>query len=120
MTPRPVAFVMLAVLAAGIAGCATARIVGGPVPENRLADGIYDGSAKNGPVSVATKVRIENHRIVRVEVTAHRNWRGGAAEKAVPGRIIASQSTRVDAVSGATASSIAIMNAVEDAVRKAR
>ncbi len=50
----------------------------------------------------------------------HRTWKGGAAEGIIPRRIIETQSTRVDAVSGATMSSVAIMNAVEDAVRKAR
>jgi uncharacterized protein with FMN-binding domain len=120
MTTRPFATVLIGLLAAGVAGCATAQIVGGPVPANRLVEGIYDGSAENGPVRVTTEVRIENHRIACIEVTEHRNWKGGAAEKVVPGRIIAAQSTRVDAVSGATASSIAIMNAVEAAIRKAR
>ncbi|MDX1358727.1 MAG: FMN-binding protein [Clostridia bacterium] len=45
---------------------------------------------------------------------------GRAAEKTIPERIIDQQSTRVDAVSGATRSSIAIMNAVEDALQKAK
>ena len=49
----------------------------------------------------------------------HRTWKGGAAEGIIPHRIIETQSTKVDAVSGATTSSVAIMNAVEDAVRKA-
>ena len=50
----------------------------------------------------------------------HRTWKGGAAEGIIPNRIIVKQSTKVDAVSGATLSSVAIMNAVEDAVKKAQ
>ena len=46
-------------------------------------------------------------------------WRGGEAEEAIPGSIIEQQSTKVDAVTGATISSTAIMNAVQDAVEKA-
>jgi fumarate reductase flavoprotein subunit len=38
----------------------------------------------------------------------------------IPNRIIEKQSTKVDSVSGATLSSVAIMNAVEDAVKKAQ
>jgi uncharacterized protein with FMN-binding domain len=107
-------------LAAAILGCATAQIIGGPIPDSRLKDGIYDGTARNGPVRVTAKVTIQDRRIAAIELTEHRHWRGAAAETLIPGRIIEAQSTRVDAVSGATASSTAIMNAVETAVRKAR
>jgi uncharacterized protein with FMN-binding domain len=107
-------------LAALLLGCATARITGGPVPEGRLKDGVYDGTARNGPVRVAAKVTIRNQRIAAVELIKHRHWKGAEAERAIPARIIEAQSTRVDAVSGATASSTAIMNAVEAAVQKAR
>ena len=44
---------------------------------------------------------------------------GGPAEEVVPARIIEQQSTSVDAVSGATMSSYAIMNAVESAIEGA-
>lgn len=103
-----------------IIGCAPAKIVGGPIPPNILKDGIYEGEAKDGPVKVITKVTIQNQRISIIELMEHRTWRGKAAETLIPDRIIAEQSTRVDAVSGATISSRAIMNAVEAAVRKAK
>ena len=54
-----------------------------------------------------------------IELLKHRTWRGGAAAKAIPNRIIQAQSTKVDAVTGATISSRAIMKAVQDAVGKA-
>ena len=47
-------------------------------------------------------------------------WTDGLAEGTIPNRIIETQSTKVDAVSGATMSRVAIMNAVEDAVQKAQ
>lgn len=109
-----------ALLAAAIVGCATAQIIGGPVSDNRLKDGTYEGAAANGPVRVVARVEIGKQRIVDIELIEHRNWRGLAAEKIIRQRIMDAQSTRVDAVSGATASSVAIMNAVEAAVRKAR
>jgi uncharacterized protein with FMN-binding domain len=44
---------------------------------------------------------------------------GGPAEEIIPARIIEKQSTNVDAVSGATMSSDAIMNAVQLAIERA-
>ena len=44
---------------------------------------------------------------------------GGHAEEVIPAKIIEKQSTNVDAVSGATMSSDAIMNAVESAIEGA-
>ncbi len=99
--------------------CALSTIRGGPVPTNRLIDGVYRGRARNGPVIAGVEVIVEGQRITRIEVIRHGHWRGGAAEEAIPGSILEQQSTRVDAVSGATVSSIALMNAVQDAVEKA-
>lgn len=103
-----------------ILGCATAQFIGGPIAPDSLQDGVYGGQAKDGPVKAEVRVTVANHRITDIRLIKHRTWKGKAAENVIPGRIMTEQSTRVDAVSGATASSRAIMNAVEDAVRKAR
>ena len=103
-----------------IAACAPANIVGGPISPDRLQAGIYEGQAKTGPVKVVAKVTIQKRRITDIELLEHRNWKGSAAEKVISDRIIAEQSTKVDAVSGATFSSRAIMNAVDAAVRQAQ
>ena len=113
------AILLTGILAVQLTGCATEKIVGGPIPEDGLKDGTYVGSASAGPVKVVAQVTIDEHRIAHVELLAHRTWKGGAAERIIPGRIIEAQSTRVDAVSGATMSSRAIMNAVEAAIRQA-
>ena len=47
-------------------------------------------------------------------------WKGVLAEGTISNRIIETQSTKVDAVSGATIGSVAIMNAVQDAIQKAQ
>ena len=101
-------------------GCAAIEYIGGPIPKDSLRDGTYEGMAKKGPVKVLAMVTIDDQRIADIELVEHRNWRGGAAETIIPDRIIDEQSTRVDVVSGATLSSAVIMNAVEDAVRKAK
>ena len=62
---------------------------------------------------------IENQRITKINLLKHRNWKGKDGEQVIV-RIIENQSTRVDAVSGASMSSVAIMNAVENAVQKAK
>ena len=103
-----------------IIGCAAAKIVGGPILKNNLKDGIYDGKAWVGPVKVLARVTIQNQRIKNIRLIEHRNWKGSAAENIIPHRIIDEQSTKVDAVSGATVSSSAIMNAVDDAIQMAK
>jgi uncharacterized protein with FMN-binding domain len=103
-----------------IIGCGTSAITGGPISKGMLKDGTYSGQATNGPVKVLAKVTIENQRITSIDLVEHRTWKGKAAEKTIPFRIIEKQSTKVDAVSGATMSSTAIMNAVETAINKAR
>lgn len=103
------------------AGCSARKdIIGGPVPRTKLKDGTYSGTAANGPVKVKAEVTINNQNIKDIKLIEHRTWKGRAAEGIIPNRIIEAQSTRVDAVSGATLSSVAIMNAVEDAVQKAK
>ena len=104
-----------------VVSCSTGKtIIGGPIPHANLKDGIYYGTAANGPVKVKAKVTINDQKIAAIDLIEHRTWKGGAAEGIIPNRIIDEQTTRVDAVSGATMSSVAIMNAVEDAVQKAR
>jgi uncharacterized protein with FMN-binding domain len=102
-----------------IIGCAATKIVGGPVSKNSLKDGIYDGEAKAGPVKVLVRVTIQNRRIKNIVLLKHRTWKGGEAGNIIPHRIIDEQSTRVDVVSGATVSSAAIMNAVDNTIKLA-
>jgi uncharacterized protein with FMN-binding domain len=104
-----------------VVSCGTGKSIGGgPISHASLKDGTYDGSARNGPVKVKAKITISEQKITDIDLIEHRTWKGGAAEGIIPNRIIETQSTKVDAVSGATMSSVAIMNAVEDAVQKAK
>ena len=59
-------------------------------------------------------------RIAEVKLARHMaSWKGKRADIIIPERIVSEQSTRVDVVSGATNSSIVIMNAVQTALEKA-
>ncbi len=100
-------------------GCGTRGIEGGPVRERRLVDGTYRGRSRYGIVRVKVEVRIKDGAIEEVNLLRHFHGRGREAEGPVIEQIIGKQSTSVDAVTGATGSSVAIMNAVEDALGQA-
>ena len=99
--------------------CAPTAVIGRPVGAAKLADGTYNGSYRGGPNKAIVEVTIKDNSIVDIKIIQHQAWRGKKAEETVVERIIAHQSTRVDAVSGATNSSYVIMNAVHLAIEKA-
>lgn len=103
-----------------LTSCQPALMIGTPLGDQPLTDGVYTGSFRNGPNSAVVKVTIVDSRIEDVELVRHfSSWKGGKANKVIPQRIKAQQSTRVDAVTGATNSSIVIMNAAQKAIEKA-
>ena len=106
-------------LATFFAGCATTPMIGGPLEQRKLKAGTYEGVYRGGPNEVVVMVTIEDNRIVRIEMVEHWGLMGKKAESLTLKRIMEQQSTRVDAVSGATNSSLVIMNAVQRAVEKA-
>lgn len=83
-------------------------------------DGVYYGSATGfaGPIKV--KVVITDGKITSVEIveTSDGSSYIGKASS-ITGKIVASQSTNVDTVSGATYSSVGIINAVRNALAQA-
>ena len=99
--------------------CRTYEAVGGPVRKVALVDGTYRGSSSRWPVKVEVDVTIVDNTITDIQFVRHRRGWGEKAEAPTIERILREQSTDVDAVTGATGSSVAIMNAVEDALRKA-
>ena len=100
-------------------GCAETRVIGAPVDHANLKDGTYEGSFRGGPNKALVKVTIKDNHISDIEIVEHQAWKGKKAELIIVESIIANQSTKVDAVSGATNSSRVIMNAVQDAIEKA-
>ena len=106
-------------IGAMLLGCAQTPVIGEPVDHARLKDGTYEGSYRGGPNKASVQVTIRDNNIVNIEILQHQAWRGKKAETAIVERIIAHQSTKVDAVSGATNSSRVIMNAVQNAIEKA-
>jgi fumarate reductase flavoprotein subunit len=104
--------VLLVSLVLGATGC------GSP---GKWKDGTYtgEGQGHNGPVKV--NVEVSGGKIKTVTITDHTETAGiaDAAIERVPKAIIEKQSTQVDAVSGATYTSKAIMDAVTSALASA-
>lgn len=86
-----------------------------------VASGTYQGTADghNGPVDV--EVVVEDGEITSVEILDHQESEGisDAAIERVPVSIVENNTAKVDNVSGATASSHAIMTAVNNALSEA-
>jgi len=86
---------------------------------NSQPDNVFTGQARgeNGLVKVA--VTIKNNQIEKITILEnHESDFTAIVFDSIPNMIIKSNSPNVDAVSGATVSSNAIMEAVKDAVRK--
>ena len=89
--------------------------------DSRWKDGTYTGSGKGYGGTITVSVTIEKGKISSIQVTSHK----GETEaffnkgKGIIERIVSSQSTDVDTVSGATYSSGGIREAVMQALRKA-
>ncbi|QTX33854.1 FMN-binding protein [Aminithiophilus ramosus] len=64
------------------------------------------------------RVTVEGGVVTAIDLLRHENGRGEKAEIVVD-RVLAAQSLRVDAVSGATGSSKVILKAIERALKKA-
>ncbi|MGI6463704.1 MAG: FMN-binding protein [Candidatus Scatomorpha sp.] len=85
------------------------------IDSGQLKDGEYLGNYEIFPVKVSVKTWVKNGEITQIDLLEHFNGKGAPAEKIVDD-IIEKQSLQVDAVSGATVSSVAIKKAVEDSL----
>ncbi|MDR1948364.1 MAG: FMN-binding protein [Spirochaetaceae bacterium] len=99
-----------------IMGCVNLdKIVIGNPDLNKKADGVYQGKSKAGPVRVTLDVTVKDGKITAIDIVRHFNGLGKKAETIIP-RVIEAQSLAVDVVSGATASSKAILKAIDTAL----
>ena len=81
-----------------------------------MENGQYEGEYTLFPVKVEVLVTVKDHAIIDIEILKHRNGKGSKAEVIIDD-VIREQSILVDAVTGATVSSRAILKAVEDALK---
>jgi len=107
-----IAFSTVAVLIS--TGCAS---------KGAFKDGTYEGvSMKGMHGELKVEVKVANGKISAVSVTSHKETEGigTAAIDQIPAKIIEKQSTEVDAISGATITSVAILEAVAGALDNAK
>ncbi|MFP4362259.1 MAG: FMN-binding protein [Spirochaetia bacterium] len=83
-----------------------------------VEDGTYSGSYDASMVKVSLKVGLADSRIRNIDILSHDCGQGRPAE-AITESVIREQSLEVDTVSGATASSKAILMAIRNALLSA-
>ena len=83
---------------------------------SNIPDGNYVGEYDVNFIYAKVEVTIQNGTITSIDILEHKNGRGKSAE-IITGKIIEEQKIEVDAVSGATNSSIVIKKAVENALK---
>lgn len=84
---------------------------------SKVPDGIYIGEYDVNFIYAKVEVTVQNGSIADIVLLEHKNGRGKAAE-IITDKIVEQQKTDVDAVSGATNSSIVIKKAVENALHE--
>lgn len=93
-----------------------------PEPFYIYNDGTFTGSAYGYDGDIQVSVTIEQDKIIAITATSYESdlWYFEEAKSSVISQIISTQSCNVDAVSGATYSSNAIMSATAQAVNSAK
>ncbi|GHT83499.1 hypothetical protein FACS1894137_04740 [Spirochaetia bacterium] len=81
------------------------------------ADGTYRGKSVVGPVKVVLDVVVKDRTITAINLLQHRKGLGKKAEAIIP-KVVEAQSLEVDVVSGATGSSKAILQSIENALKQ--
>lgn len=92
---------------------------GAPPAVRELRDGTFTGSCRGFIGGIDVDVRITAGRITDVTVVREREDRSWSSITIIPQRIVRHQRLLVDAVTGATVTSCAIVAAAEEALRKA-
>jgi uncharacterized protein with FMN-binding domain len=121
---------LLLVALAAVSGGAFARaqarftaVVGARSVEGRsfgaAADGVRRATVSEGEVSATVEATVASGRVVKLVLVESRNVEASVAE-AILAAVTGAQSTAVDAVSGATASSQVLLAAIEAAVSEGR
>ena len=82
----------------------------------QVKDGTYMGSSDGGMVKVEVEVEVKDHKIVNINLLKHECGKGKPAESMLE-EMVQNNTDDVDCVSGATASSKTIRNAVNKALQ---
>jgi len=84
-----------------------------------VADGSYVGTYEHGRWTNTLTVRVENRRIIRINIVTDVFMAGITnCSDEILKRVIANQNTQIDIVAGANVTSKAYLKAIEDALKK--
>lgn len=118
--------IVVVVIAIGIFSslmiCNTAemkRVRAMPINEvdlSSISDGIYIGDYSYGGFTYEVEVKVKDHKIENIKVLKNRNTSHAKKAEGVIEKILQAQSLKVDAVSGATTTSKALLKAIENAL----
>lgn len=95
------------------------RLKAMPINEIDLAnvsDGLYHGDFAYGGFTYEVEVTVKEHKIEDIKVVKNRNTSHAKHAEGVIEKVLKAQSLKVDAVSGATNTSIALLKAIENAL----
>jgi uncharacterized protein with FMN-binding domain len=121
--PALIAFLSLVALA--LVGCASQEVRDvramaiGHVDMQAARDGTYRGEYAYGSFTYAVDVTVADHRITEIIVVANRDTTHAKKAEGVLPRVLELQKNDVDAISGATTTSKALLKAIENAIRNA-
>lgn len=88
-----------------------------PVDLTNFSDGIYEGGYENFIIKADVDVTIKNHTIINIEIVKQKSGSKYRALDTID-RILRKQIPKVDATTGATGSSMALILATADALSK--
>ena len=110
------------ILALALMGCASQEMIRvrrmdiRNVNLNNVKDGEYIGSYSYGGFEYKVKTIVNDHKIMDIVILQNRGTRHAKRAAGVVAGIIQNQTPNVDAISGATTTSKAIMKAVENSL----
>lgn len=117
---RALAALTVIALCLSLSGCFVDDIDKLEIGEVDLAsvkDGSYEASQDNDPISADVRVEVKGGRIESILLLRHSHGPKKGAD-AIVEKVIASQSLKVDSISGATLSSKVVLKAIENALEK--
>jgi uncharacterized protein with FMN-binding domain len=86
---------------------------------SKLSDGSYKGSYSKGRFSYKVEVTVKDNRIESVKILSEPPvFSAQELDNTIISRVLQQQSLKVDAVTGATATSKALLKAIENALNK--
>lgn len=115
------AALILIVSLTALFGCTNAAVRKMPINHvdlSQVKDGDYSGDYAYGGFSYEVKVSVANHQIKDVAIVKNRTTKHAKMAEGVVKRILEQQKNDVDAMSGATTTSKALLKATENALTK--